>query len=40
VLSNVRATHIAFLLVGIALMAALALFLAWIENVTHQPTGA
>jgi hypothetical protein len=40
VLSNVRATHIAFLLVGFALMAALALFLAWIENVTHQPTGA
>jgi hypothetical protein len=40
VLSNVRATHIAFVLVGIVLMAALALFLAWIENVTHQPTGA
>ena len=40
VLSNVRATHIAFLLVGIALMAVLALFLAWIESVTHQPTGA
>jgi hypothetical protein len=40
VLSNARATHIAFVLGGIALMATLALFLAWIENVTRQPIGA
>jgi hypothetical protein len=39
-LSNTRATHIAFVLGGIALMAMLATFLAWIENVTHQPIGA
>jgi hypothetical protein len=39
-LSNARATHIAFVLGGIALMAGLALFLAWIESVTRQPIGA
>jgi hypothetical protein len=40
VLSNVRATHIAFVFGGIALMSILAVFLAWIEAETHQPTGA
>lgn len=39
-LSNVRATHIAFALVGVALMSTLALVLAWIQHVTHQSTGA
>jgi hypothetical protein len=39
-LSNARVTHIAFLLGGIALMATLALFLAWIENETRQAIGA
>ena len=39
-LSNARVTHVAFVLGGIALMATLALFLAWIEQMTHQPTGA
>jgi hypothetical protein len=38
--SNARATHIAFVLGGIALMAILAQFLALLESVTHQPTGA
>jgi hypothetical protein len=39
-LSNARVTHIAFVLAGIALMSTLAVFLAWIERETHQPTGA
>jgi hypothetical protein len=38
--SNVRATHIVFALGGIALMATLAMFLAWVENETHQSVGA
>jgi hypothetical protein len=39
-LSNARVTHIAFVLAGIAIMSTLAVFLAWIERETHQPTGA
>jgi len=39
-LSNTRPTHIAFVFGGIALMSILAVFLAWIERETHQPTGA
>jgi hypothetical protein len=38
--SNVRATHIAFVFGGIALMSILAVFLAWIERETHQSIGA
>jgi hypothetical protein len=38
--SNIRAVHIAYFCGGIALMAALALILAWIERETHQPMGA
>jgi hypothetical protein len=39
-LSNARATHIAFVLGGIVLMTILAQFLALLESVTRQPIGA
>jgi len=38
--SNVRVTHVAFVVGGIALMATLALLLAWIEKETQQSMGA
>lgn len=38
--SNLRATHVAFVVGGIVLMATLARFLAWIEIETHQSIGA
>jgi hypothetical protein len=38
--SNVRVVHIAYFFGGIALMATLALILAWIERETHQAMGA